>query len=113
MKRRRVFLIVCTLAHPIVFFVCGGVLWWLSSLMPAASQPAASRAVGDLYMQLMLPLFPVIPLLARAGIPPLSLGFVAVFFLSNGFLWALTLWYTRITWRRLRNLPPVERSSQA
>jgi hypothetical protein len=108
MKRRQVFLIVCTLAHPIVFFVCGGALQWLLSLVPAASQPGASRAVGDLYVKLLLPLFPVIPLLSRAGIPPLTLSVTVVFFLCNGFLWALTLWYARIAWRRVRNLPPIK-----
>lgn len=100
MKRKGTFLLVCTLAYPIVFFACGGVFWCLLFLLPEAA-----RQVGaELYLRVMLPL---IPLLERVDIRTPSLSVDVLFFLSNGYLWGLCLWHARAAWRRLRNLPPV------
>ena len=108
MERKWVFLIVCTIAHPVVFVLCAAALMCLRDRMP----PEALYECGRALLQVMLPLLPVFTGLfsgPSAHKPALSL--IVFFFLSNGLLWALSLWYARAAWRRLRNLPPVRQLS--
>ena len=105
MKSKHVFLIVCTLAHPVLFSLGGVALWCLIGTRPGGP----GQSLGQLYMQASLPLYPWMPAFSRTGVSPLLMS--VLFFLANGFLWALSLWYARVAWRRLRNLPPVAQPS--
>lgn len=103
MKRKSVFLITWTVAHPFVFLLGAGALGCLTRQLSSDAGAALMRW----YIQVMLPLFSLAYALFRRGIE-LPVLLIVLLFLASGYLWGLSLWHARAAYRRLHNLPPLE-----
>ena len=101
MTPKKLFLILFTAAHQIVF-------WFLLFLFVAFCRGGSVSAFDRFVERSMIALMS--PLVTLSWIRSSAFPFFFKF-IANSFLWAVSAWYALAAWRRLRSLPPLEGGS--